>query len=368
MTDFGQRIRRERESRGVSLREMSEATKIAKRYLEALERNDFDALPGGVFVRGYIRNYAEHLGLDPEPLLEEYQRERRSRGADGDEEEQAARDAAQAVLSNLAASRGVSTGGWRRTGWAVGVGLLAVVAIAVLGWIFLFPSAKEYPDQAAIPPPAAESEPLPTVETEPPPPVEPEPTAATGPERVAPRTEPVGVESRDEEGQDSFAQRASQPEVRAPESPPSSPAPAAGSGQPEQETGAGVIASEPAQLSAPQQEDGAGPSRLSVPDHGVGTGVADRQLVGRGERFPEGAPVWFWTRVLGGRPGDTIRHVWIREGRVQGEIELNVGGPHWRTQSRWSMRAGSAGAWAVEVRDAEGSLLARDEFTCLPVE
>ena len=108
--------------------------------------------------------------------------------------------------------------------------------------------------------------------------------------------------------------------------------------------------------------------RLSIPDYGVGSGVVDRQLVGRSESFAEGATVWFWTRVLGGRPGDAIRHVWIHEGRAKGTIELNVGGSHWRTQSRWSMRPGTAGAWAVEARDADGRVLARAEFTCRPAD
>ena len=66
----------------------------------------------------------------------------------------------------------------------------------------------------------------------------------------------------------------------------------------------------------------------------------------------------------GGSPGDTIEHVWLREGRRMGAIELNIGASHWRTQSRWTLPAGSAGRWSVEARDASGRLLAQSDFTC----
>jgi hypothetical protein len=47
-------------------------------------------------------------------------------------------------------------------------------------------------------------------------------------------------------------------------------------------------------------------------------------------------------------------------------VELRIGGAHWRTQSRRTLRPGSAGQWAVEARDATGTVLARTDFTCDP--
>src|SRR3954466_15474556 len=64
MASFGERIKREREMRGVSLEEIAESTKIGKRNLEALETEDFDKLPGGIFNKGFVRAYAKYLGLD----------------------------------------------------------------------------------------------------------------------------------------------------------------------------------------------------------------------------------------------------------------------------------------------------------------
>src|SRR5262245_10290305 len=80
MSSFGESLRRERELRQISLREIAEATKISLRYLDALERDDFRHLPGGVFNKGFVRAYAQFIGVDPESMvtayLEEEQRQR----------------------------------------------------------------------------------------------------------------------------------------------------------------------------------------------------------------------------------------------------------------------------------------------------
>jgi cytoskeleton protein RodZ len=69
---FGERLKRERELREVSFDEVSKATRIAPRFLEALENEQWDKLPGGVFGRGFVRSIARYLGLSEENLLSEY--------------------------------------------------------------------------------------------------------------------------------------------------------------------------------------------------------------------------------------------------------------------------------------------------------
>src|SRR5579863_3140668 len=71
-TPFGEQLKREREMRGVSLEEISVATRIAPRFLEALENEQWEQLPGGVFNRGFIRSVARYLGLDEDSLVAEY--------------------------------------------------------------------------------------------------------------------------------------------------------------------------------------------------------------------------------------------------------------------------------------------------------
>ncbi len=69
---FGERLKRERELREVTLDEVSTATRISARFLQALENEDWPRLPGGVFGRGFVRSIARYLGLNEESLLAEY--------------------------------------------------------------------------------------------------------------------------------------------------------------------------------------------------------------------------------------------------------------------------------------------------------
>ena len=71
--NFGERLKRERELREVSPNEVVVATRISLRFLEALENEDWEKLPGGIFNRGFVRAIARYLGLDEESLLAEYE-------------------------------------------------------------------------------------------------------------------------------------------------------------------------------------------------------------------------------------------------------------------------------------------------------
>lgn len=67
---FGEALRRERELRGVSLEEIARKTRISRRYIEALEQERFESLPGRVFVRGFVRAYCECLGANAADFVE----------------------------------------------------------------------------------------------------------------------------------------------------------------------------------------------------------------------------------------------------------------------------------------------------------
>jgi cytoskeletal protein RodZ len=83
MASFGEELKRERELRQVSLREVSEATKINLRYLEALETNNFEHLPGGVFNRGFVRAYSQFIGIDPDAMVNAYRLEEQAQASRG---------------------------------------------------------------------------------------------------------------------------------------------------------------------------------------------------------------------------------------------------------------------------------------------
>lgn len=72
MDEIGHLLREARENKGLTLEDVQSSTRINVRYLSALESGNYDALPTPVHVRGFLRNYARHLGLDPQPLLDRY--------------------------------------------------------------------------------------------------------------------------------------------------------------------------------------------------------------------------------------------------------------------------------------------------------
>jgi len=72
MGGFGDKLRREREMRGVSLREIADGTKIGIRFLQALEEDKVEALPGGLFPRAFVKQYALFLGLDTEKTVADF--------------------------------------------------------------------------------------------------------------------------------------------------------------------------------------------------------------------------------------------------------------------------------------------------------
>lgn len=70
--DFGSKLREARERRGVTLRQIANATKISCGQLESLEKNNISKLPGGIFTRAFVRSYALEVGLDPETTVQEF--------------------------------------------------------------------------------------------------------------------------------------------------------------------------------------------------------------------------------------------------------------------------------------------------------
>ncbi len=72
MGAFGEHLRREREMRGISLDEIVATTKIGRRLLRALEDEQFELLPGGIFNKAYVRAYAKCVGMDEEKAVAEY--------------------------------------------------------------------------------------------------------------------------------------------------------------------------------------------------------------------------------------------------------------------------------------------------------
>lgn len=72
MTELGNLLKEAREAKGLSLDELQSITKIQKRYLLGIEEGNYSAMPGKFYVRAFIKQYAEAVGLDPDQLFEQY--------------------------------------------------------------------------------------------------------------------------------------------------------------------------------------------------------------------------------------------------------------------------------------------------------
>jgi len=164
---LGDVLRSAREEKGVSLAQAEAATMIRRAYLQALEDDDHTVLPGAVYVKGFVRNYAIYLGLDPSHALSLYHREH----ADGSQ---------QVIAPAPIKPRGTSqliTGGTIAS-------LLLVVVVSIFS-VYVYRQVQSF-RQAQ---PAAEAAALIPTPT----PIPPTPTAVSGAQAALPAATPQGT-------------------------------------------------------------------------------------------------------------------------------------------------------------------------------
>ena len=136
MGELGNKFKEQRESLGLTLREVEESTKIRKKYLQALENENFDVIPGRTYTKGFIKNYARFLGLDAKEFIEQFEAEF---VYPQDED-------IHAPLSHGAGGRR-----GRRTFSRIAIGLLLTVILAVAGLAYIGSQPEgEIPEQESI--------------------------------------------------------------------------------------------------------------------------------------------------------------------------------------------------------------------------
>lgn len=148
MNEFGEALRKERESRGIALEVITEATKISNHHLVALEMGQFSHLPGGVFNKGIVRSYARVVGLNEDTWVERFMSAYRGSGQLTDD------DASWiAFAENVGKNRPQkSDRSGMRLKWA-GVAML-LVALTALGWFVWHFVSNKMTAQIAAPQPA----------------------------------------------------------------------------------------------------------------------------------------------------------------------------------------------------------------------
>lgn len=133
MGQFGEKLRRERELRGITLEEVAIATKIGTRSLRALEEEKFGQLPGGVFNKGFVRAYARYVGIDEEQAVSDYLAANKE-SASSDEVN--IHLIARQFESSRAAAQGSRRQGAAAFVWSL-VAVFAIVSASVGGWPYL---------------------------------------------------------------------------------------------------------------------------------------------------------------------------------------------------------------------------------------
>jgi len=345
MDSFGRKVREAVESRGLSLEDVARATGLGVEQVEALTRDEFGDLPDGEDLRQGLHAFARLVDVDPEAVIEDYERERERQDWHATvpikvpvaEVEEPTREPEEVVeppsrrIEPVATE--VSTPPARSRKFAVVLGMMGVAV--VLGAYFLWPSSSRAPEFS----PALDASPAPTGEEH----SRVREDAVPGPGKQTPSL--AGMQAAPAEAA---------PEMRTARTPDAAADP--------------IDAPVSSTTRASRAVVGSGPSGtgLSIPEYGVGRGVIDHVLVDEGSRFTEGERVWFWTLVTDGAAGASIDHVWIHEGEEVLRVPLNVGGARWRTQSYKDLPPGATGRWAVEARDGNGRVLARGEFDCAP--
>jgi cytoskeleton protein RodZ len=139
---FGRTLAAERERQGISVADMAARLRLHPRQIAAIEAEDLDRLPGGPFVRGFVRNYAKALRIDPAPLLDALREEAAPANAGPQGAltgpSQAVRDAARERISRSVVIVGA---------------IVALIAFGIIGWLSTrwTPAAVERTPVAAPP-------------------------------------------------------------------------------------------------------------------------------------------------------------------------------------------------------------------------
>src|SRR5262245_2686498 len=318
MASLGPYLRELRERRGLSLEEMVRATRVAARYLEALEADDFRALPAPAFTKGFIRAWCQVAGADPSEALARYQK--------------ATGEPVAVPLHQIMASgdREVPRKPPNRGPVLVSFVLLVVLGLALFGVTLGLQSGRDRADRLAVaePPPSAGA---------------PSASAPDVPPGSAGGTEGGVVTARESQV---VTRAAPPPAATRPIAPPASASPGASTATPASSAAASASPSTSPSPSMAQPSPAAAPPS-SAPGESiaatVGAVTSPYRLVARVSE-----PTWIRVRMEDGRTTEeTIPPNEVREWVSNGAFVLtigNAGGVSFELNGRPVPRLGASGA------------------------
>ncbi len=322
MQTVGAYLKKERTERSISLREISELTKISPWHIACLEKDEYDRLPQGPYVKGYLTSYAQILKINVAEVINRYQLQ----GCEP------AHDSTPPMKDTGVQKRGSFTSSRNLRPFFAGVALIMIVAAS---WMFFW--REEAPVPLAL---------------------RPKPMIANSPEAIAalpPHVIPPPSTARLENAQGN-------PATFLLESP-SSETPQAVylENRPVMEL---ALLRDEAMNSSP--DTGAEASNeIEILQAIACTGIVNRLPVGPGKIFPIATPrVYIFNKLKYPQPPGMIRHVYYFNNRKTGETNLNIHAAEWRT---WSYKTISnehmVGEWRVDILSANGDVLTQVPFT-----
>ncbi len=143
MKQIGDILRRAREEKGFSLKDIQEVTKIRLRYLEAIDEGDFNAIPGEVYRKGFIVNYANVVGLDGQAILQKYH------DLNLAQEEQARQEQLLVEKEESVSPKSDLNNDWLK---GIYLGVAGALAIVLLISFFLLPSLHKLKSEEIVKP------------------------------------------------------------------------------------------------------------------------------------------------------------------------------------------------------------------------
>ncbi|NPV52879.1 MAG: helix-turn-helix domain-containing protein [Firmicutes bacterium] len=339
LKDLGDILRTRRIARGLSLEEAQGATKIRQHHLMAMEAGDFDALPGEVYVRGFLRTYAGYIGLDSEKIVEQY-RTVRGRVLPSDRAAGETVGSSEGALKLVPGKGQVRVAGLRRM---TNVAPLVVATIVIIGGIVIHIVASRPSGEGERPRTQAPPQATAAVVTAP----KPGGPAPSGPGEPAPSPQgrveaPPGVSGQDASSQKTPGQEVPSQEMSGQE---------AGS----QELGRKMEQASP-QGPGPRAQGGQGDQPAPQPS-AAGEAPAENGRVKDEAKREPGHELKHELKV------DITQRCWVRvvaDGRVVFEKVMNPGDSRtWTAKERLRIKAGNAAGIILTYNDKKLEFLGK---------